>query len=169
MTSAPDTQLAKARGAVLDQRRARHALGCVRAAKTHFTGKQQERFKDYCREAKKLPVRILASGLGQALAFLNARAAGNDGAGLRQLLDDLTAWVLLERLPTVAPSPPTKLFAGATPAADRRASAANGPTLLDVVIDGDALLMRRATDETLAYLAWLNRIAEGESEGQNHG
>ena len=34
--------------------------------------------------------------------------------------------------------------------------------LLEQIVNGDSNFLRRATDETLAYLQWLNRFAEAE-------
>lgn len=125
----------------LDQRRARHAWEVVREqVKLRDVGKKPEDAADYGREARKLPVRIVASGLGQALAFLYSKAKEKK-PGLRALLADLTEWVIVQRL---------------LPGANGR------ERLLENIIHGDAMLLRQATDETLAYLRWLNRFAEAE-------
>jgi CRISPR-associated protein Cmr5 len=51
----------------LAQQRAKHAWGVVEAQR------QERDFDDFADEAKKLPVRIMTSGLGQSLAFLKAK------------------------------------------------------------------------------------------------
>ena len=95
--------------------------------------------KEYAREAKKLPARIITSGLGPSLAFILAKAKDKK-PNLRQLHEDLTRWVLQKR-----PVPAT-----------------NPQSLLESILQGDSAFLRRATDETLAYLQWLNRFAEAE-------
>lgn len=121
----------------LDQRRAKHAWEAITALKGK-DGKYPESADEYAREAKKLPVRIMTSGLGQALAFVLAKAGTRKA--LSKLHDDLTRWVIAER--------PMK--------------AKNPSSLRDSVIYGDSSFLRLATDETLAYLHWLNRFAAAE-------
>ncbi len=128
---------------MLPQRRARHAWKAVERIK-------EENWKDhYGREAKKLPVRIMASGLGQALAFLCARAERDEGGSGRgpafhQLHQDLSDWILNHR----------KLARG------------NSQNLLQSIVFGDSVFVRQATDEVLAYLEWLNRFLEAEGIGK---
>lgn len=118
----------------LDQRRARHAWQAIQS----LLSLDPTIMDDYAREAKKLPVRTMTSGLGQAITFI--RAKGKSKPGLNRLHDDLTDWVLRKR--------PIK--------------AAHPDSLVQSIIDGDSLFLRRVTDETLAYLNWLNRFAEAE-------
>lgn len=101
-----------------------------------------EEHDDYFGEAKKLPVRIMAAGLGQALAFISAKAKKRHG--LKRLQTDLSDWVLkrIESSPCEAKCP------------------VETPRLLHEIIHGDSAFVRRATDEALAYLKWLNRFAE---------
>lgn len=76
----------------------------------------------------------MASGLGQALAFLKAKdyAPG--------LVAELSEWTAIRMPPT--DGEPTDL--------------------LERIIRSDSDFLRRATDEALAYLQWLNRFAEAE-------
>jgi CRISPR-associated protein Cmr5 len=143
----------------LDQRRAGHAWEAVQKALK--LEKEKDR-KDYGREAKKLPMRIHAAGLGHALAFLYAKgkvklpdssaaegtaekareekSEDKEKAGFRQLIVDVTGWVILGRgLPAGVPG-----------------------CLMQSITKGDALFLRRATEETLSYLLWLVRFAEAE-------
>ena len=117
--------------ATLEQMRARHAWERVAAAK-QAPGDPQE----YSREAKRLPVRILTSGLGHALAFLKAKERAK---GLVQDLDD---WVLRRRQLPGVPD-------GAS-------------CLTEAIVKGDSDFLQLATDEALAYLQWLTRFAEAE-------
>ena len=133
-------------GPTLDQRRASHAWqAIVGQARTTGEGrKYNKQAEEYVREAKKLPMRIMAAGLGHALAFIRAKA--KDKPNLNRLHEDLTDWVIKQR-PIAAKKP---------------------HSLMESIIDGDSDFLRRATDEALAYLLWLNRFAEAEglTEGE---
>ena len=118
----------------LEQRRARDAWGAVQAVR----GAKKSGSGDYKREAKRLPVRILTAGLGHALAFANCKKGG-DG----RVADDVAKWVL------------SSLRAGQVEDDPAR-------QLMQLVVDKDADWLRRATEESLAYLQWLSRFAEAE-------
>ncbi|MCS7078857.1 MAG: type III-B CRISPR module-associated protein Cmr5 [Chloracidobacterium sp.] len=129
--------LVASKSRTLDQRRAAHAWDAVQRAKQLGA----DDAKKYGGQAKKLPVRILTSGLGPALAFLKAKAyAPTLKAYAPTLVDDLSAW-LEERIPPKKDEP---------------------HDLLERIVRGDSHFLRRATDEALAYLDWLNRFAEAE-------
>ena len=117
----------------LDQRRAQHAWQAVEEAKTLGDNPK----KDFAREAKRLPVRIKTSGLGQSLAFLRAK-------GHKKLLVKLGDWLLTERQLASAPEN------------------LDESSLIETIINGNADLLRRATEETLLYLQWLTRFSEAE-------
>lgn len=131
----------------LEQRRANHAWQKIISQATVKDGHRDydDKAKEYAREAKKLPTRIMAAGLGQALAFILAKAKDKK-PNLRRLHEDLTDWIIRQR-PTSAKKP---------------------DSLIESIIDGDSDFLRRATDEALAYLVWLNRFAEAEglTEGE---
>lgn len=116
----------------IDQQRARHAWRAVESLPV-----DSEEADDYAREAKKLPVRIITSGLGQALAFVNAKKAKKQG--LAKLEEHLTDW-----------------------AKQRLEATFSYDTLLDAIINNDSDFLRRATEEMLAYLVWLNRFTEAK-------
>jgi CRISPR-associated protein Cmr5 len=124
--------------ATLDQQRARHAWKVVESvvkrasAESADQKRGQKAKKEFGTQAKKLPARILAAGLGQALAFLEAQDYAPE---LRQALAD---WIH-DRRPAPANS-------------DRR--------LVSRVVHGDADFLRFATAECLAYLQWLVRFAD---------
>lgn len=123
----------------LEQRRAAHAWKAVTALAIRIEGGRRiydGAAVEYEREAHKLPIRIIASGLGQALAFIEAKAKGKK---LDKLLKDLTDWAKERPLPLKRPD-----------------------SLLLSVVEGDSDFLRRATEETLAYLQWLNRFLEAE-------
>lgn len=125
----------------LDQRRAQHAWKAVEDAG------QFRDAEDFAREAKRLPVRIKTAGLGQALAFLNAKSKSDkDYQDHRsRLLKELGDWLLKER----------RLASWPKEANDRKA-------VIQAIINGDANLLRRATEEALLYLQWLTRFSEAE-------
>lgn len=124
----------------LDQRRANHAWNAVQRAKQKQDQHERQDPKKFGGQVKKLPTRILAAGLGQALAFLKAKdyAPG--------LLAELSDWIK-RRIPPRKGEP---------------------DDLLERIIQGNSDFLRRATDEVLAYLVWLNRFAEAEglTEGE---
>ncbi len=127
----------------LDQRRASHAWEAVQGAKKKTKPHENQDPKKFGGQAKKLPTRIMAAGLGQALAFLKAKGYAPG------LLAELNDWVA-KRIPP-----------------------AQGETnvLLERIVKGNSDFLRRATDEVLAYLVWLNRFAEAEglTEGLTEG
>jgi CRISPR-associated protein Cmr5 len=132
----------------LDQRRALHAWDCIQSmsGRKNGTVEPSAEAKEYGREAKKLPTRILAAGLGQALAFLDAKKTKKPG--LQKLQEHLTDWVVR----------------------NRSLGGLRAESLLHNVIKGDSTFLRRATDEALAYLQWLVRFAdaEGLTEGEEN-
>src|SRR5690606_11586752 len=95
----------------------------VRAKHAWETAKKIEALEKKPREkhtghAKKLPMRILTSGLGPALAFVESKKEG------QELLSQLHAWIQ-----------------------DRIPGNSDGKSLLDRVVKGDAVFLRRATEE----------------------
>jgi CRISPR-associated protein Cmr5 len=113
-----------------DQERAADAWRVVQRVKG---GSNDKAKKEFGTQAKKLPTRILTSGLGPALAFLEAKGYAPD---LRGALAD---WMSRKQ---------------DLPGQDKR--------LVVRIIHGDADFLRFATAECLAYLLWLVRFAEAE-------
>jgi len=122
----------------LEQRRARHAWEAVQTVKR---SKPPEQAKEYRREAKRLPIRIMTAGLGHALAF----AIAKDNMG-KVVADDVADWVL------------TYLKPGAT----GQKVEGSARRLMGRIVEGDTDWLRRASEEALAYLQWLSRLAEAE-------
>lgn len=143
------SQPAISRQQALDQRRGQHAWQVVQEVRRRYG--QNGPATQFGRAAKKLPIRIVASGLGQALAFLLAKKK------TPLLLAVLSDWVLAKRnderaafgLPDVSND------------RDPRAQEAQ-KALIQKLITSDMTFLRMATDEVLAYLLWLNRFAEAE-------
>lgn len=147
------TQTNNAPRPTLDQRRANHAWAAIQKVLELYPPKilegkkvPHEQAKKYGGQAKKLPTRIMAAGLGQALAFLVAKDYAPD------LLVALSDWVLEKRGKFDDKSgPPTAQL-----------KPAYKDALLQSIVKGNASSLRWATDEVLAYLQWLNRFAEAE-------
>lgn len=117
----------------LDQRRSLHAWQTVQEIKSE---QSKDKAKDLAGHAKKLPMRLKTAGLGQALAFLNAKLKGNNNP----LHNALSDWVVKER----------------------KIAAADKSSLIETVVYGSSNDLRRATEEVLAWLEWFNRFAEAE-------
>lgn len=114
----------------LAQQRAKHAWDEVEKACN------KPGFKDeFARPAKKMQARIRASGLGQTVAFMQAKGEGSD------VLKAVETWCLRD-----------------TPKEAR----ADG--LMVQFKDGDVGRLRQLTADALAYLEWLVRFADGKGE-----
>jgi CRISPR-associated protein Cmr5 len=134
-----------------EQRRAAHAMKAVGDMLAKFPaavkdGKKvpHEKAKKFGGQAKKTPTRIIASGLGQALAFVLAKGEANE------LLIELGNWVL------EVVKPPSEIAKQLGRPEER---------LLRAAVLGSADFLRRATDEALAYLQWVNRFCEANGLG----
>jgi CRISPR-associated protein Cmr5 len=125
----------------LDQERAAYAWDCIQAiVKLQQSGneKDQKAAREFGIQLKKLPTRILAAGLGQALAFLHAKGYAP------KLVENLDNWLARRRAPDGAEA-----------------------SLLVRIIKGDADFQRYATAEVLAYLLWLVRFADAHDLTKN--
>ncbi len=125
----------------LEQQRARHAWSVVAEA-----SKSQAK-DDFAKEVKRLPIRIRTAGLGQALRFVYAKSSGCDANRdyRSRLLIALGEWLIEKR----------QLI--------KRPEGANDcSALLLAIIENDANLLRRATEEVMLYLQWLTRFCEAE-------
>lgn len=125
--------------ATLDQLRARRAWSVLEQVRRMHGVNLDE----FAREVKRLPVRIRTAGLGQALGFMCAKAKGNDAR--TKILEDLAEWLLDKRR-----------LARRPPRSDGRYA------VIRAIMEGDADLLRQATEEALLYLQWLSRFAEAE-------
>ena len=129
----------------LDQRRAKHASGIVdEMVRVHApvdpkTKKSMpnEEAKKFAIQAKKLPTRIIASGLGQALAFLVGKGF------CPSLLEGLGKWILKEQAVLGV-----------------KVEIVRSDSLLKTVINQDSDYLRAVTAESLVYLQWINRFVD---------
>jgi CRISPR type III-B/RAMP module-associated protein Cmr5 len=120
----------------LDQRRANHAWQVVAKVKRLPDDNDKKKFKT---QVKKMPARILTSGLGPALAFLEAKKVAPD------LLAALAGWLKTFPLTrTVRVEPPDQEH------------------LLVYILNGSSEFLRFATAESLAYLQWVVRFTDAE-------
>jgi CRISPR-associated protein Cmr5 len=93
---------------------------------------------DYRDLARKAPALIQSSGLGQAIAFLRAKAGTDRHNAHWMVYHHVSAWVMRKlKLPTD-----------------------QADLLLEWIIRQDTATYRRAMTEALAYLGWLKRFAE---------
>ncbi len=99
--------------------------------------------------ARKLPSLLHTSGLGQTLAYLFAKAAGNANKPEGLLLEQLTTH-LRRRL-------------GRPPAASQSLH-----PCMQLVLDLEPAEYRRATAEAFAAAEWLKRFAEGQIEDEDN-
>jgi len=90
--------------------------------------------KKYGPLAKKLPSYILTNGLGQALAFLQAKGKKKPGDPHIVLYQQISEFV------------------------------GGDKDLLSKVMKADSVEYRRLTAKTMAYLNWLKRFAEAEAD-----
>lgn len=125
----PEKQESEVR--TLDQRRASDAWKVVQDVKA---GNDEKKKKEFGTQAKKLPMRIMAAGLGHALAFLEGKGYAES---LRSALNE---WARKRREPEQGED--ARLFVR--------------------IIQKDADFQRWATAECLAYLRWLVRFADAE-------
>jgi CRISPR-associated protein Cmr5 len=113
----------------MEQRRAAFVLDRV---KRQATNKKQA--QEYRRVIQGLPAMVLTNGLGQALAFLMSDPKDPKNVAKQAVVQDLTdAITTLRGLYTNQPD-------------DR--------TLVERIVNGNREMLRQATDETLAVLAW---------------
>lgn len=124
-----------------DQARALRAWNLIADSTDQVKGKDWE--DKYGSLVKNFPAMIVTNGLGQALAFLKAKKKPHHLA----LYQHVSGWV-------------TKSIYGG----------AESDQLLQKIIADSSTNYRRATTETLAFVAWLKRFAEAElktEEGQS--
>ena len=118
----------------LDQRRARHALKCVKEIKSELKSPQQSL---YMRYAKALPATILQNGLGQAMATLRAKG-GDKNDPHRRLYEDVQSWLC---------------------GGDQESPFPNKGDLLESITSNDHQHYLKAQAEAQAYLIWLKKFA----------
>lgn len=117
----------------LDQRRAKHALECVKKIKSELKSPQQSLYMSY---AKALPATILQNGLGQAMATLRAKG-GDKNDPHRRLYEDVQSWLC----------------------SDNEDATFSKGDLLEAITSNDQQHYLKAQAEAQAYLVWLKKFA----------
>jgi CRISPR-associated protein Cmr5 len=123
----------------LEQGRAKFAWSRAQEARS----KSSIKFDEYKSYSKSLPMLIKTSGLGASLAFFRskARKKNGDNTAYGQIYDDISAYFKEEH--------------------KRHLIDLSQKELMEAVIDLDSAQYRIITIETLAFLQWLRRFAEG--------
>ncbi len=114
----------------LQQKRATHAWAAIEKVPAGIQ-------KQYGSLVRGLPALIQSDGLGPALAFLKAKAAGKQDKPHMVAYNHIASW------------------------AQQELSAANGD-FLKWLLEQPSTDYRRATTEVLAYLNWVKRFAEAK-------
>ena len=122
----------------VSQKRAAFALKFVR---DYRDNKDKEKMTTH---VHKTPIRALQNGLGQALAFLCADAAGDDGKAAEDLYQKLQEWLCGTR----DENHPCRIYAGAP------------VDLIKRLVEGDRATYLRAQEETLRLFDWLTKFAD---------
>ena len=124
----------------LDQRRAKHALDCIK--KRQKDGTKQS---DYLSYVKALPATILQNGLGQAMATLLAAAKGKEEDSYYHLYEDVQNWLC---------------------GGDQESPFPNKENLLEAITSNDQQHYLKAQAEAQAYLIWLKKFAAAFLNGK---
>lgn len=123
----------------LEKGRAEFAYKCAK----DITEKEEDIRKNYRSYVRGLPAMILTNGLGQALAFINAKKENpekNQKNAYNYLYEHIEEY----------------MKSGNTV----KISVENGKNLVEWVISIDSQRYRWATEEILAFSNWLRRFAE---------
>ena len=133
----------------LEQRRAAHAWSVIKHVRTEKA--DSALLLDLETKSKRLSSRIIASGLGQALAFAFAKKDG------LFFVAALTDWI------TDRPTELSELIAKDC-LNQQQLKLIIHDFIENHLINSNALQLRDNTEEALAYLPWLSRFAEGEGQ-----
>jgi CRISPR-associated protein Cmr5 len=118
----------------LQQRRAKHAWECIEHVDQKVPDKTKKKYGSLVRG---LPQLIQTDGLGQMLAFLQAKAGDDSNSEHGLAYAHIASWINTE----------FKL---------------NNNKLLEWLLDQSTADYRRTTAEVLAYVNWLKRFAEAK-------
>lgn len=133
-----------------DQKRAKMAWDSVNAVASNKKIKSSE----YLSLVRKSPAMIQTNGLGQMLAFLNAKGEIQKNKRLRNDADG-PHFALYKQLEEWL-----------------QGNIGIGEDFIEWLVKQDSVSYRMATNETLAYLQWLKRFAEAslkDDKGNNGG
>ncbi len=99
--------------------------------------------KDFAGLAKSFPASVINNGLGPAVAFLKQK-----GKTQHELLEEALREWLLEK-------------------ADHMPWGTKRPGLIESIAANDSSVYRAVTNEALAYLSWLRRLATAQVGGED--
>lgn len=125
----------------LDQRRAKHALDCIK--KRQKDGTKQS---DYLSYVKALPATILQNGLGQAMATLLSAAKGKENDPHYRLYEDVQSWLCGGDEESPFPK-------------------REDQNLIEEITKSDQQRYLKAQAESQAYLIWLKKFAAAFLQG----
>ena len=130
----------------LAQKRAAHALACVKALKAMEKAGDEQKlpYGNYISYVRALPAAILMNGLGQALAMEKASASKDKGHDL--LYRHMNAWLCNETWEGISSGWQTSPYA-------------NESDVLEAIVSQDEAAYIRAQTEALEYLEWLKNFA----------
>lgn len=133
----------------LENGRAEFAYACVEKAKKPDSNKYVYKPAEYKSHVKKIPVLIQTNGLGNTLAYLISKGKTNDPKNAYNLIyEQISEWLRSDST-GCALLPQDK-------------------DLLKFVISRSSPIYRQITTETLAFLNWLRRLAEGLIAGDTN-
>lgn len=136
----------------LENGRAEFAYKCVEEARKPVPSYKSDLAGDYKSYAKKIPVLIQTNGLGNTLAFIKSKGKAHDKKNKNNaydlIYDQLTKWLKTGNGGCAVILPENDL--------------------LQFVISQPSTVYRQITSETLAFLNWLRRLAEGILEGDTN-
>lgn len=126
----------------LAQRRAAHALSCIKRHEQRNQNRSEPDYGNYVSYVQSLPPTIVMNGLGQAMATLLSKANGNLEEPHGMLYANLQDWLCGND--AAAPYPNA-------PGGDTR--------LIEAIVGGTERQYLHAQAEALAYLIWLKKFA----------
>jgi CRISPR-associated protein Cmr5 len=118
-------------------------------AETAFDDVKEGSGKDFKAEYKsivvKAPALLKANGLVPTIAFLFSKQHSSSGAAHKLLCSQIARWLSIKGIVILAPE-------------------SNCGQFVKILVKMTCVEVRRATNETIAYLNWLKRFAEGMIE-----
>ena len=146
-SAATEVASAPATDRTLEQKRALYALNTIRAHERKGKG-----YRDtYLTVVRGLPGMILQNGLGQALAFLLARAEGKRQGPEYQLYTELQTWLVGAR------------------DADHQERVYPAGDLLDALVSGTRQQFQQAQVRALDLMAWMRKFADAYLDVKTRG
>lgn len=123
----------------LEQKRAAEAWSCIQAVSEDIDSSKFK--KEYRSIVMKLPTLILTNGLGQTLAFLKSKGKNDDSNPEEKVYGDLQGWL----------AKPNVVNWGRV----------THDELIERIMAIDSTKYRFVTMESLSFLNWLKKFADG--------